>query len=402
MIGQISLMRELSIKTDSKIIMLVLDGLGGLEDSSTGKTELEISSTPNLDFLSSKSICGLLDPVAPGITPGSAPGHLGLFGYNPLEYQIGRGILEALGINFHLKEGDIAARGNLCTLDSEGIITDRRANRISTEKSLELASILDGMEIEGTKIIIRVVKDHRLIAVFRGAELSDEITDSDPQKNGLKPVGVQAHAKQAEKTANIVNEFSKKAQRVLADKYPANGLVLRGFSRKPNFPVFDEIYKLNACAIASYPMYRGLANVVGMDTIQTGTTFSEQIDTLQESIKDYDYFFVHYKDTDAAGEDGNFQQKVQALEDLDRFLPRIISMQPDVLVITGDHSTPATLGGHSWHPVPVMLLSKHCRSDNVNKFTEKEFLNGGLGRISAAQLMPIIMANAMKLKKYGA
>ena len=399
---QLAVMGELSVKTDSKIVMVVLDGLGGLPHPDTGKTELETAHTPNLDALAARGICGLSDPVLPGITPGSGPGHLGLFGYDPIRYTIGRGVLEALGIDFDLKPGDVAARGNLCTVDENGIITDRRAGRVATGKSRELAAMLSGMEIDGVRVIVEAVKDHRLVAVFRGEGLSDALTDSDPQRTGLAPQRVAARDKTAERTADIANRFLDRATGILAGHHPANGLLLRGFSQQPHFPGFTDVYKLGACAIASYPMYRGLAKVVGMTVEKTGPALDDEIATLQATYDKYDFFFLHVKATDAAGEDGDFDRKVAALEDFDKALLRIEALQPDVLVVTGDHSTPAVLGGHSWHPVPVLLRSRYCRPDPVKSFNETACLGGGLGRLPACHLMPLTMGNAMKLEKYGA
>jgi 2,3-bisphosphoglycerate-independent phosphoglycerate mutase len=395
-------MREISLKTDSKIVMVVLDGLGGLPHPDTGKTELETAHTPNLDAQAARGICGLADPVMPGITPGSGPGHLGLFGYDPLSYLIGRGALEALGIAFDLKPGDVAARGNLCTVDQNGIITDRRAGRIATEKSRQLAALLNGMEIDGVKVIVESVKDHRLVAVFRGEGLSDAVTDSDPQRAGIAPLRVTARETAAERMADVANCFLDRAGEILSGPHLANGLLLRGFSHMPNFPSFKDIYKLDACAIASYPMYRGLAKVVGMTAVNTGPTLADEIETLISNYHKYDFFFVHFKATDAAGEDGDFQRKVAALEEFDRALPQIIALEPDVMIITGDHSTPAALGGHSWHPVPVVLTGRYCRPDPVTEFNETACIVGGLGRLPACHLMLLAMANAMKLEKYGA
>ncbi len=399
---QLALMRELSVKTESKIVMVVLDGLGGLPHPDSGKTELETAYTPNLDALAAKGICGLSDPVMPGVTPGSGPGHLGLFGYDPTRYLIGRGVLEALGIDFDLRPGEVAARGNLCTLDENGIITDRRAGRIATDKSQNLAALLNGIEIDGVQVIVEPVKDHRLVTVFRGEGLSDAITDSDPQHTGVSPLSVKAHGKAAERMAAVANCFLQRARDILSGHHPANGLLLRGFSKKPSFPSFRDAYKLNACAIASYPMYRGLAKVVGMTVVNTGPTLADEISAVKSNFDKYDFFFFHVKATDAAGEDGDFNRKVAALEEFDRELPQITSLQPSVLVVTGDHSTPAVFGGHSWHPVPVVIYSRYCRPDPVISFDETACIGGGLSRLPACHLMPLAMANALKLEKYGA
>ena len=396
------LIKTLSRSTPSKIILLVLDGLGGLPLVETGKTELEIAFTPNLDKLAAKGVCGLSDPVAPGITPGSAPGHLGLFGYDPVRYEIGRGVLEATGIDFTVQPGDVAARGNFCTVDSNGLVTNRRAGRISDEKCAELCKILDGQSIDGIEVIVRPVRGHRFIAVFRGDGLSPEINDSDPQQTGLPPLEITAEKSEASKTANIANKFVSLARELLAEQNPANMILLRGFSGEPGFPAMKDIYSLNPAAVAGYPMYRGLARLVGMDTLDTGPGISDVFATVKEHYEHYDFFFLHYKPTDAAGEDGDFDTKVKAIEEVDKSLPDLLILNPDVLVVTGDHSTPAVLKGHSWHPVPVLLSSKFCRPDDTDNFSELSCIRGGLGRIHAVDIMPLAMANALKLKKFGA
>jgi 2,3-bisphosphoglycerate-independent phosphoglycerate mutase len=396
------LIRTLAQSTSSRIIMLVFDGLGGLPLPETGKTELGIAFTPNLDKLAAEGICGLSDPVGPGITPGSAPGHLALFGYDPLKYEIGRGVLEATGIDYAVKPGDVAARGNFCTVDSKGLVTDRRAGRISDEKCAELCRVLDGQNIDGIEVIVCPVRGHRFVAVFKGEGLFPEVSDSDPQQTGLSPLEVTAENSEAVKTANIANKFISSARELLAEQHPANMILLRGFSKEPGFPSMKDIYKLNPAAVAGYPMYRGLARLVGMDTLDTGPSIGDVFNTVKEHYEKYDFFFLHFKPTDAAGEDGDFDRKVKAIEEVDLALPELTSLKPDVVVVTGDHSTPAMLKGHSWHPVPVLLSSKHCRPDNAENFSESSCVLGGLGRIRAVDIMPLAMANALKLKKFGA
>jgi 2,3-bisphosphoglycerate-independent phosphoglycerate mutase len=398
----LELIKEISITSPEKIVMLVLDGLGGLPDPKTGKTELETARIPNLDALAAKGICGLADPIAPGITPGSGPGHLALFGYDPVSCRIGRGTLEAVGIDVELQPDDVAARGNFCTIDGKGIITDRRAGRISTEKCVELCKLLDGMKIDGVDIKVYPVREHRFVAVFRGKDLRTELTESDPSETGKAPLEVKAEHAIARGTANIVNQFIAKAKDILSSRHPANMILLRGFAKKPQLQTMQEIYKLNPLAIAVYPMYRGLARLVGMQVAKTGTTLEDEFKTLKDNYKKYDFFFLHVKWTDTAGEDGDFARKVKVLEQIDAALPVLTGLEPDVLVITGDHATPAVFGGHSWHPVPVLICAKYCRTDAVNKFSETAFLAGGLGRISSTQIMPLAMANARKLTKFGA
>jgi len=401
-ISGLELMREISRSSPTKIVLLVIDGLGGLPNPQTGKTELETANTPNLDQLAAKGICGLTDPVGSGITPGSAPGHLALFGYNPLIFSIGRGVLEALGIDFDLQPGDIAARGNFCAVDEAGLVTDRRAGRISTEKCTELCQLLDGLVIEDTKLLVRPVKEHRFVAVFRGRDLSPDISDSDPQQVGVAPKAITPLKSEGTKMAGIANEFVSMAMKVLAEHHPANMVLLRGFSQRPHLPTMEEVYKLKPAAIASYPMYRGLAKLVGMEALPTGATIEDEFSTLKENYPDYDFFFLHIKGTDSAGEDGDFDRKVSIIEQVDSALAGLIRLEPDVIVVTSDHSTPALLKGHSWHPVPVLLYSRWCRPDRVNQFSESACLSGGLGRFPAIHIMPLAMANALKLNKFGA
>ena len=386
----------------SKMVLLVIDGLGGLPHPETGKTELESATSPNLNRIAKDSICGLIDPVSPGITPGSAPGHLAIFGYDPLQYHIGRGVLEALGIDVELKAGDIAARGNFCTVDDEGIITHRRAGRISTDKNAVLCRLLDDIGIEGVEISVLPVKEHRFVLILRGKGLSPELGDSDPQQIGLSPKKIEALSPQAERSAEIANEFVSRAASLLQGKTPANMVLLRGFSGRPHIPSVSEIYKLKPAAVATYPMYRGLARLVGMKVLPAGESITDQLNSLHRHYAKYDFFFIHFKSTDARGEDGDFQAKVQAIEELDKALPSLLGLEPDVLIVTGDHSTPATLAMHSWHPVPFMLKSKWCRPDNVTEFSERACLAGGMGRFPATEIMPLAMANALKLDKFDA
>ena len=398
----LELIKSISRPSPTKIVLLVIDGLGGLPSPETGETELETANTPNFDQLAAKGICGLIDPVSPGITPGSAPGHLALFGYNPVSFNIGRGVLEAIGVDFDLRRGDVAARGNFCTTDEMGLVTDRRAGRISTEKCTELCQLLDGLVIDKVKILVRPVREHRFIVVFRGQGLVPDVTDSDPQQLGVAPVVITALCPEADGMAGIANQFIAQARTALAGHHPANMVLLRGFSRLPQLPTMGEVYKLKPVAIASYPMYRGLAKLVGMEILETGTSIEDEFMTLKQNYANYDFFFLHIKGTDSAGEDGDFDRKVGIIEQVDNALSELKSLEPDVIVVTGDHSTPALLRAHSWHPVPTLLYSKWCRPDRVGVFSESACVSGGLGRFPATQIMPLAMANALKLTKFGA
>lgn len=395
-------MKKLSHTSPSKIVLLIIDGVGGLPHPKTGKTELESAEKPNLDQIAKESICGLINPVSPGITPGSAPGHLAIFGYDPMKYNIGRGIIEALGIDLELNPQDIAARGNFCTIDNRGIVTDRRAGRISTEKNAGLCQLLNKIAIEGAEILVTPVKEHRFVLILRGEGLSPELTDSDPQQVGLAPKKIEALLPQAQRTAEIANEFVTQARTCLKNESLANMVLMRGFSQRPDIPSMPEIYKLKPAAIAIYPMYRGLARLVGMQILPAGGSITDQLESLHHHYKDYDFFFIHFKAIDSRGEDGDFEAKVRAIEEVDDALPNLLKQKLDVLIVTGDHSTPATLAMHSWHSVPFMLRSRWCRPDNVTEFSERACLAGGMGRFPAVDIMPLAMANALKLDKFGA
>jgi len=398
----LDLIAPLVVPNTTKIVLLSLDGLGGLPRPETGRSELETARLPNLTKVASEGACGLLRHVAPGITPGSGPGHLGLFGYDPQRFLVGRGVLEALGIEFALRGGDVAARGNFCTVDGAGLITDRRAGRIPTELCVRLVDRLRAIRLPDVDVHVEPVKEHRFVLVLRGAGLSGRLSETDPQATAKPPLPVKALESGATKTAELVNRFIAEARKLLVGEPKANMILLRGFDLLPDLPRFPDLYQLRAAAIAAYPMYRGLAKVVGMDVLKTGATFTDEIATLREHRDAYDFFFVHYKDTDKAGEDGDFDAKVAALERFDAALPGITALAPDVLVVTGDHATPSILAAHGWQPVPVLVRSAYSGADPVTAFTERACAAGTLGLLPAHHLMPIVMANALRLTKFGA
>jgi 2,3-bisphosphoglycerate-independent phosphoglycerate mutase len=392
---------DLSVPTPSKIVMLVADGLGGVAHPEKGRSEMELASLPNLDRLAKQSACGRTIPVLPGITPGSGPGHLALFGYDPLKYFIGRGVLEALGIDAPIREGDVAARGNFCTVDQDGLLTDRRAGRIPTTESMPLCQLLDSIEVDTVETIVLPVQDYRFVLLLRGEGLSDRISETDPQRTGTPPLPVSAFAPEAERTEVAANVFLQRAAEILHDREIANMVLLRGFSKIPQLPPMGKAYHLNPAAIAAYPMYRGLAHVIGMKVIPTGHSFDDELDTLNKHFDEHDFFYIHYKPADAAGEDGDFEAKVHALEELDKCIPRLEELNPDVLVIAGDHATPSIMASHSWHPVPMMIRSSLTRGEGVREFTERACSSGSLGTFSAEHLMLQALAHAGKLSKYG-
>jgi 2,3-bisphosphoglycerate-independent phosphoglycerate mutase len=396
------LVRELKTQNNSKIVLLVADGLGGLPLEPGGPTELEAAKKPNLDALAKIGTLGNSIPILPGITPGSGPGHLGLFGYDPLKFLIGRGALEATGVGFKLGPKDVAVRCNFVTLDAAGNITDRRAGRIPTEESAPLAIKLREVKIPGIEIFVEPVKEHRFCVVFRAEGLGGSVADTDPQKTGVPPLDPHPHDAASQRTAEVAKQFVAQAQKLLAGQAKANGLTMRGFANAPAIPSYEEVYGLKAAAIAVYPMYRGLAQLVGMELVGKPATLAEEIDVLEKEWNNYDFFFIHFKYTDSRGEDGNFAEKVKMIEQFDAIVPRVNALKPTVLAVTGDHSTPAKMKGHSWHAVPVLIAGQNVRTDACQTFGETECLKGGLGQFQAMYLMPLLMAHADRLGKYGA
>ena len=395
------LARELSQTTETKIVLLVMDGVGGLPVD--GKTELETARKPNLDDLAKRGVCGVSDPVMMGVTPGSGPAHLALFGYDPLRYQLGRGILEALGSGVEVGRNDLVARGNFATVRG-GLVVDRRAGRIPTEENVRICGYLNAHlpQPDGVEVRVFPGKEHRFVARFTAEGLADALSDADPQKEGKPPVPTTPLVPDAAKASAIVNRFLDDVAAVLAGEAKANAALLRGFSKSPSIPTMQELVKIRPAAIANYPMYKGLAKILGMEVMDVGNETTDLFDALEKNWAGHDFFYIHYKKTDSAGEDGNFAAKVAAIEALDPFIPRLLALKPDVLVVTSDHSTPALLKGHSWHPNPFVLVSPTAGVDDVAAFTERACAKGILGRFRSISAMPLMLAHALKLKKYGA
>jgi 2,3-bisphosphoglycerate-independent phosphoglycerate mutase len=396
------LLRELATPNDTKVLLCVVDGLGGLPDPVTRRSELETAAIPNLDHLAADSECGMTIPVAYGVTPGSGPGHLALFGYDPLKYQVGRGVLEALGIDFDLQRSDVAARGNFCTLDAQGRITDRRAGRVATDVNVQICDKLRQITLAGVEVFVEPVREHRFVLVLRGEGLDDHLASTDPEREGVEPYPVRPAGPEAGPTADLVNEFVRKARELIADQPQANGLLLRGFAKYPDLPSMPDVTRMRAGAFAVYPMYRGLAKLAGMTVSPGGGTQASQLEAMRSRWDDFDFFFYHFKRADAAGEDGNFRAKVEALEEFDSLVPELHSLGADVLMIAGDHSTPAQLAGHSWHPVPFLLHSRLGTTDAVDAFNEAACRSGSLGTFPAKEVLSLAMAHAGRLMKYGA
>jgi 2,3-bisphosphoglycerate-independent phosphoglycerate mutase len=399
------LTRRLTLDKGGKILLLVMDGLGGLPREQGGPTELEAAHTPNMDRLAREGSLGMTIPVARGIIPGSGPAHLALFGYDPLLYEIGRGVLEATGVGLEVRPGDVAIRGNFCTVDGNGLITDRRAGRIPTEESARRVAVLREITLPGVEFAVQVGQDYRFAMVMRGEGLNGAIADTDPQQTGVAPLPARALVPEAERTAALVNQWLAEAARRLKGHEPANMCTLRGFASEPGLPKYRDVYRLKAACVAVYPMYKGVASLVGMDVIQTSAHDSTQdeFDHVARVWDQYDFIFCHVKYTDSRGEDGNFDGKVQIIEGVDAALPTLTNLNPDVLIITGDHSTPATFRAHSWHPVPTLLWAPATHmTDRAQAFGERECLIGALGQFPAVDLMPLALAHAKRMQKYGA
>lgn len=404
------LIKGLVTKSDSKIVMVVLDGLGGLpmpDGPNKGMTELEAADTPNMDRLARESACGLHNPVAMGITPGSGPGHLALFGYDPITHQIGRGILEAVGLGMEIKKTDVAVRCNYATIEN-GLVADRRAGRIPTEESRKLTLMLadEIKKIDDAEISFGPGMEHRFAVVMRFPEElkagAASLNDTDPQKEGLPPLALAPSSAEGEKTASVARKLIGRISETLKEQKKANFVLLRGFSSLPHMPTFEEAYGLRSLAIAAYPMYRGLASLVGMDAPAMSGDIKEELDLLSARYAEYDFFFVHIKKVDSYGEDGNFDAKAKKLSEFDEALPKILELKPDVLIITGDHSTPCLKKGHSWHPVPVLVKSPYVLGGMSEAFSERQCVRGELGIFPSINLMPFALANAGRLKKFGA
>lgn len=399
---------KLTLPTKAKIALVVLDGVGDIAIKENGYlTPLEAAKTPVMDKLSREAIQGRMTPVAPGVTPGSGPGHLALFGYDPVDTQVGRGVIEALGLGLELKAGDVAARANFCSLDADGLVTDRRAGRIETEECERLCAILSKKikKVSNAQIIIQPGKGHRFVVIFRGTGMEGPLNDTDPQREGLpiaESTPLDPSSKKAQKAAKLIKAFYDKALPILKDERPANGFLMRGIAHQPDIPTFEERYKLKAACLAVYPMYKGLAQLVGMDKIEGPQSISEQFNRYLEEYDNYDFFFIHYKYTDMYGEDGNFEAKKKAIEELDEALPILLQKRPDVIAITGDHSTPCPMKGHSWHPQPVLLTSAFSGSDKLDRFTETGANIGSMGVFDAKFLIRHMQAHAMMFDKYGA
>jgi len=398
------LISSLAMENDKRIVLLVMDGVGDCDNDGKG-TALQQAKTPNLDALAAESALGLIVPVDVGVTPGSGPGHLGLFGYDPLIYKVGRGVLSALGIEFPLEDRDVAARLNFCTIDADGNVTDRRAGRISDDENRRvLEKIRQKLRPpEGIEVFFETVAEHRALMVLRGEGLDDDIGETDPQATGVPPLCPCRPPHDKSKTAKLVEQVIEQVRQILVDEPKANMILARGFAKHPSWPKFQERYKLKPAAVAGYPMYRGVARLVGIPVVSRPTSAEDICAEAAKALQDHTFVFAHFKYTDKTGEDGDLAGKIARIEQMDAAIPKLLAAEPDVLIITGDHSTPPSLMAHSWHPVPVLMRAPYLRGgDGAGGFNEISCRAGQIGTILAKQLLPLAMAHAGKLEKFGA
>jgi len=397
------LISSLAIENDKRIVLLVMDGLGDCDNAGKG-TALQQARTANLDALAGGSALGLITPIATGVTPGSGPAHLGLFGYDPLIYQVGRGVLSALGVEFPLERRDVAARLNFCTIDSAGNVTDRRAGRISDDENHRLLEKIRQKlsPPDGVEVFFQTVAEHRALMVLRGDDLDERIGQTDPQATGVQPLSPARPPHDTSKTAKMVERIIWGVRQILSDEPKANMILARGFAKYPDWPSFSQRYKLNPAAVAGYPMYRGVARLVGIPVAAQPTAAADVCAAAAKACKDYTFVFAHFKYPDKTGEDGDLPGKVKCIEEMDAAMPVLLAAEPDVLIITGDHSTPPSLKAHSWHPVPVLMKAPYLRGGDGGRFDEVACRSGQIGTITAKELLPLGMAHAGKLEKFGA
>ncbi len=397
-----ALLQTLAQPAQTKLVLLVLDGLGGLPRAPGGPTELEAASTPNLDRLAGEGQAGLSQPVGLGITPGSGPGHLALFGYDPVASNIGRGALSALGLGLRLDAGDLGVRLNFCTLDDQGYVVDRRAGRIDTRINEALVSRLNAIEVPGVEMEFATESQHRAVLIIRGAYLSPEVQETDPQAVGVPPLEPEPLTATAQHTSAVLRLVNEAVRDCIAGEWPANSVLMRGYAGLPELASLKSMYGLQAVCLATYPMYKGLARVAGMAVVDGLASADEQVTALAAAWDDHDYFFVHHKAPDARGEDGDFDAKAAAIEEMDRRVPALLELGPDVLVVTGDHSTPSLLQQHSWHPVPCLFWGADVLPDTVRSFGERACGQGSLGVFPAQSIMALMLAHGGRLQKFGA
>lgn len=402
----LELLARLAQPATTKIVLLILDGVGDLRSAAQPQTALDLATKPNLDGLARGGSLGRIVPVATGVTPGSGPGHLALFGYDPASPQadIGRGILEALGLGLTLKPGDVAARGNFATADSEGLLVDRRAGRIPSEECARVCASMNAAlaGFAGAKVEVFAGEAHRFVALFSGAELSPAVADTDPQRLGVPPLAAHASSAGGEATASLVARAVATMERAIADEPKANRVLLRGFSQLPKLPQMGSLYQMRFGAFAAYPLYRGVASACGMEVNPCGKPIAEAFSAAAARWQEYDFFFIHAKKTDQAGEDGNLAAKVAAIEEVDAALPQLLALRPDVLAVTGDHSTPAPMKSHSWHPVPLLVSAATAYVDGATEFSESAATAGHLGTFPSRDLIGLLLAHAGRLAKFGA
>jgi 2,3-bisphosphoglycerate-independent phosphoglycerate mutase len=399
---------------NDKILMIILDGAS--DRPVNGITPLQHAETPNLDEIASLGISGIIDPIAPGIRPGSDVAHLSLLGYDPYEVYTGRGPFEAAGVGIDVKPGDIAFRCNFATVDN-GIAVDRRAGRIRGTK--ELAKAIGEVKIDDVEIIFKGSTEHRAAMVIRGDGLSQDVIPNDPAEDGRHVCKIEAINPEAERTAKILNKFVEETEKILEEheinrerrekgEPPANYILFRGVGEAPKLERFDERYGLKGGVIAAVALVIGIGRMCGMEYIKTeGATGDVHSDVRMKmknavrALEDHDFILMNIKGTDEMGHDGDFLGKSDFIQRIDESLAEIMDIGA-LVVITADHSTPVSVGGHSADPVPVVMKGEGVRVDDVKAYDEISSAKGGLLRIRGMNLLPILADLTNRAKKFGA
>ncbi|MCK4443355.1 MAG: 2,3-bisphosphoglycerate-independent phosphoglycerate mutase [Thermoplasmata archaeon] len=404
-----------------KILLIILDGMADRPVAVLGsKTPLQAANTPNMDWFAKNGMCGQMDPIAPGVRPGSDTSHLAILGYNPHEVYTGRGPFEAAGVGLPMEHGDIAFRCNFGTIDADGTVRDRRAGRIRKGTS-EIARDLDGMPIEGVKVIFKEATEHRAVLILRGDGLSPKVTDVDPHAVGVKYHECEALEPEAGRTAEIVNEFVERSREILADHevnkkrlkegdFPANIILPRGSGVFPHLDSLEERFGIRSAAICGVTLIKGICRVAGMKILDVdGATGGLDTDMIAkgkaaiEALESYDFVFLNVKAPDICGHDGDPEGKVKVAERLDMMMSFIRKeLRNDVIMaVTSDHSTPVSVRDHAGDSVPLIVYGKDIRVDEVSSYDEISVTKGILGRIRGSDLIHILLDQSGRAEKFG-
>ncbi len=398
-----------------KIVFIVFDGLADRPIKELGnKTPLEVANKPNLDELAKRGVNGLLDIISPGKRIGSDVAHLSILGYDPYKYYTGRGPLEASGIGLELDSNDVAFRANFATVSEDFTVIDRRAGRIK-EGTKELEKAINEIDI-GVDFIFKASVAHRGALVLKGKGLSDKVSDTDPHEVGVKVMEAKPleNTKEAKRTAEIINEFTKKVHEVLNNHRvnverakrglpKANIVLLRGAGRTPKLEPFEKRYGIKGACIAKTAIIKGIARLLGMEVIDSKEDFLERGKQIFEALNRNDFVLLNIKEPDEAGHDGNYEKKIKIIEEADKMIGMFLDyVEENYLVVLSDHTTPVSFRDHTGDEVPVLIAGPEVRSDDVTTFSERSVYKGYLNRIRALDLMTYMLNLTNRLEKYGA